>query len=99
MNVQVHPARVDQTGSMDRTPTRKTASMRLVEMQYGQPLEKLLPELLDKWQTVEGIADELGIGYSTIWRWLVQFGISTRYMEEKEQHRQERERRRADRPN
>jgi len=76
-------------------PPRKSASMRLAEMQYGQPLDTLLPDLLGRLQTVEAIADELGIGYSTAWRWLVQWGFSTRSMDQKELHRQDRERARG----
>ncbi len=64
-------------------PTRKSVAMRLVEHFYGKPVEVLLAELLERHDSVRTISSELGVSYPTVWRWLVQFRLSTPYMDQK----------------
>jgi transcriptional regulator of acetoin/glycerol metabolism len=77
----------------DPTPVNKTPMMLLIEMQTGQQLEKLIPILLDKHDTVKQAAEEINIGEATLWRWMKDFGFQTKHMEVKESYRQQRRKR------
>jgi len=61
-------------------PAPRTAAMRLVELQYGKPLEALLDELLGR-LTMQELADELGIGLAELDSWLAHCGLSAPTME------------------
>lgn len=76
-------------GGMDRPPVRKTAGQKLVEREYGRPLEEPLPELVRKHGSVKPIVAELkerGLDASvpTLHHWLVQFRPPTIHMEARE---------------
>ena len=47
---------------------RRTKLMRGVEERYNQPLEKLLPRM----------AEVLGVSRSTVWYWLLRYGVDVR---------------------
>ena len=56
---------------------RKTKKMTDVEDRIGQPLEKMLPEMV----TDEGLsatADKLGVSKATLGYWLLKLGINVR---------------------
>ena len=58
---------------------RKTTHMLLIEMERGEPIEQLLRRLyIDEDKTVIEIGQELGIAFTTVARWLRQFGIPRR---------------------
>ncbi len=54
---------------------KKTKKMREVEERYHRPLEKLLPEMYNE-MGLPAMSDELGISRSTLWYWLLRYGIS-----------------------
>jgi len=54
---------------------RKTRLMRQVEAQFGQPLEKLLPEMYNE-MGLPAMAEKLGVSRGTVWYWLLKFGVS-----------------------
>ncbi|MBI4236249.1 MAG: hypothetical protein HY688_02685 [Chloroflexi bacterium] len=54
---------------------QKTRLMRQVEERYGQPLERLLPQLYNE-MGLPGMAQELGISKGTLWYWLLKYGVS-----------------------
>ncbi len=53
---------------------RKTKKMAAVEDRFHQPLEKLLPEMLNE-QGLSGTADTLGVSKATLGYWLLKLGI------------------------
>lgn len=60
---------------------KKTPHMLLIEMERGEPIEQLLRRLyIDEDKTVIEIAQELGIAFTTVARWLRQFGIPRRQL-------------------
>lgn len=54
---------------------KKTRLMRQIEEKYHRPLEKLLPEMYNE-KGLPGMAEEMGISRSTIWYWLMRYGVS-----------------------
>jgi len=60
---------------------KKTTHMLLIEMERGEPIEQLLRRLyIDEDKTVIEIGQELGIAFTTVARWLRQFGIPRRQL-------------------
>ena len=57
--------------------TRKTKKMCAVEEQFGQPLEKMLPEMVTE-EGVTATADRLGVSKATLSYWLLKLGINVR---------------------
>ena len=57
--------------------TRKTKLMRRVEEQYHRPLERLLPEMYND-IGLPAMAEEMGVSRSTVWYWLLRFGVEVR---------------------
>lgn len=53
---------------------RKTKLMRQVEDQTGQPLERLLPNMINEIGMTQA-AQELGISKATIGYWMLKMGI------------------------
>ena len=56
---------------------RKTRLMRRVEDRYHRPLEKLLPEMYNE-MGLPLMAEEMGVSRSTIWYWLLRYGVNLR---------------------
>ena len=56
---------------------RKTKKMAAVEEKYGQPLEKMLPEMVTE-QGLSATADYLGVSKATLGYWLLKLGINVR---------------------
>jgi transposase-like protein len=56
---------------------RKTRLMRQVEERYHRPLEKLLAEMYND-MGLPAMAEELGVSRSTVWYWLLRFGVEVR---------------------
>ncbi len=57
--------------------TRKTKLMKSIEDRYHRPLEKLLPEMYNE-KGLPSMAEELAVSRSTLWYWLLKFGVSVR---------------------
>lgn len=59
---------------------RKTRLMREVEARFGEPVEVLLHRLyILENNTMRQVAETIGVrSDSTIWLWLLKFGIPTR---------------------
>lgn len=53
---------------------RKTKLMRQIEDQTGQPLERLLPTMINEIGMTQA-AQELGISKATIGYWMLKMGI------------------------
>ena len=56
---------------------RKTKLMRQVEEQHRQPLERLLPEMINE-QGHSATAQALGVSKATLGYWLLKLGINVR---------------------
>jgi len=56
---------------------RKTKLMRGVEERYNQPLEKLLPRMYNE-MGLPRMAEVLGVSRSTVWYWLLRYGVDVR---------------------
>ncbi len=57
--------------------TRKTKKMVAVEEQLGQPLVKVLPEMITE-EGLSATADRLGVSKATLGYWLLKLGINVR---------------------
>lgn len=57
----------------------KTDRMKLIEIERGEPMEKLLPRLIMEKGSVRGAAEELEVWPSVISRWLTRLGLSVEY--------------------
>ena len=57
--------------------TRKTPKMMAVEERTGEPLEKILPEMVTD-QGLSVTADQLGVSKATLGYWLLKLGINVR---------------------
>ena len=57
--------------------TRKTRLMRKIEERYRRPLEKLLPEMYNE-MGLPQMAEEMGVSRSTVWYWLLRYGVNLR---------------------
>ena len=55
-------------------PTRKTRKMIAVEEKYRQPLETLLPKMIND-MGQSAVSDELGISKATLGYWNLKLGI------------------------
>ena len=51
--------------------------MRGVEERYNQPLEKLLPRMYNE-MGLPRMAEVLGVSRSTVWYWLLRYGVDVR---------------------
>jgi predicted DNA-binding protein (UPF0251 family) len=51
--------------------------MRKIEERYRRPLEKLLPEMYNE-MGLPQMADEMGVSRSTVWYWLLRYGVNLR---------------------
>lgn len=56
---------------------RKTRLMRKIEERYRRPLEKLLPEMYNE-MGLPQMAEEMGVSRSTVWYWLLRYGVNLR---------------------
>lgn len=56
---------------------KKTKLMQRVEHEQQQPLERLLPEMINE-QGLAHTADALGISKATLGYWLLKLGINVR---------------------
>ncbi|MDA1216527.1 MAG: hypothetical protein O2812_06610 [Chloroflexi bacterium] len=56
---------------------RKTRLMQLVEDRFHQPLERLLPELINE-QGLSATAHSLDVSKATLGYWLLKLGINVR---------------------
>ena len=54
---------------------RKTPLMLRVEAQYGRPLERLLPEIVNE-KGLSATAEEFKVSKATVGYWLLKMGIS-----------------------
>lgn len=63
---------------MDRSIVFKTRQQQLLEHRLEQPLEDFLQRRYDAGATQAQIAGELGVNFSTVSRWMAQFGITAR---------------------
>ncbi len=57
--------------------TKKTKKMAAVEERFGQPLEKMLPEMVTD-QGLTATAEYLGVSKATLGYWLLKLGINVR---------------------
>ncbi len=55
---------------------RKSSLMREKEREFGQPMEALLPNLVNEMGNVKA-AEHLGITHGTVNRWLLVLGFRT----------------------
>jgi predicted DNA-binding protein (UPF0251 family) len=51
--------------------------MRKIEERYRRPLEKLLPEMYNE-MGLPQMAEEMGVSRSTVWYWLLRYGVNLR---------------------
>lgn len=58
----------------------KTKKMLEAETQIGQPLEKAIPEALEKYGNLEAVAEALGLKLSTLYSWMPRLGIAKKYV-------------------
>ena len=56
---------------------RKTKLMLRVEKEFDQPLERLLPELVND-QGLTATADTLGVSKATLGYWMLKMGINVK---------------------
>ena len=56
---------------------RRTKLRRGVEERYNQPLEKLLPRMYNE-MGLPRMAEVLGVSRSTVWYWLLRYGVDVR---------------------
>ncbi|MDA0799861.1 MAG: hypothetical protein O2826_11545 [Chloroflexi bacterium] len=56
---------------------RKTRLMQTVEDRFKQPLERLLPEMINE-QGLTGTAQTLEVSKATLGYWLLKLGINVR---------------------
>ena len=56
---------------------KKTKKMMAVEVKYGRPLEKMLPELVTE-NGLSATADYLGVSKATLGYWLLKLDIVTK---------------------
>ncbi len=56
---------------------RKTRLMKKIEDRYRRPLEKLLPEMYNE-MGLPQMAEEMGVSRSTVWYWLLRYGVNLR---------------------
>lgn len=56
---------------------RKTRLMKKIEDHYRRPLEKLLPEMYNE-MGLPQMAEEMGVSRSTVWYWLLRYGVNLR---------------------
>lgn len=56
---------------------RKTKLMLRVEREFDQPLERLLPELVND-QGLTATADTLGVSKATLGYWMLKMGINVK---------------------
>jgi hypothetical protein len=56
---------------------RKTRLMQTVEDRFKQPLERLLPEMINE-QGLTATAQELEVSKATLGYWLLKLGINVR---------------------
>lgn len=56
---------------------RKTGLMRRIEERYRLPLEQLLPRMYNE-MGLPRMAEEMGVSRSTVWYWLLRFGVNLR---------------------
>ncbi len=56
---------------------RKTRLMREVEEKYNQPLDRLLPVMYNQ-MGLPRMAEVLGVSRSTVWYWLLRYGVDVR---------------------
>ena len=54
----------------------KTKRMLTKEREIGKPLELAVPEALEKFGTIDGAANSLGIKTSTLYAWLPRLGLT-----------------------
>lgn len=52
------------------TPVRKSAEMRVIELERGGEIEDILAEMFQRLPTIEAVAAELGIHRVTLSGWL-----------------------------
>jgi predicted transcriptional regulator len=52
----------------------RPSSSEKLEVQYGVPVEQLIPDLLNKLGTQKAVADHLGISQATVSTWLKDNG-------------------------
>lgn len=57
--------------------TRKTKLMLSVERRFNQPLERLLPELINE-HGLTAAAEELEVSKATVGYWILKLGINVR---------------------
>jgi hypothetical protein len=58
---------------------RKTQAMLAVEAKYGRPIDDVLKHLyVGEGRSMAGIGWLLGVSPSTIWFWMLKFGIPSR---------------------
>lgn len=68
-------SKITQQGGV--TVARKTKLMRRVEQEHKQPLERLLPEMVNEVGLSE-TATALGVSKATLGYWLLKLGINVR---------------------
>ena len=56
---------------------RKTKLMQRVELEHQRPLERLLPEMVNK-IGLSATAEELGISKATLGYWMLKLGLEQR---------------------
>ena len=54
--------------------TRKTSKMKLVEGDYGEPIERVLEKLLTYYDMIE-VAELLHVSPVTVYRWCRELGV------------------------
>ena len=72
---------------------KKSKLMKMVEAQYGEPLETLLPRLYNLYQGLPGMVEHMNLNKSTIWSWMMRLGVAveTRAYEPEEKTIEEKE--------
>jgi DNA invertase Pin-like site-specific DNA recombinase len=56
----------------------KTRQMQVIEHRLGRPIEAYIRERYDAGASQAEIADELGLTFTTVSRWMAQLGIEAR---------------------